>query len=99
VLVSTESVVHGVIVNDCLMCSNFTPRMFSLYVHHRRSKSSMQATKVSLQSWKTIAQERAYSFMLPAGLLLRKEYLEVLHFVGGCTAVDSSGCLNCLQLC
>jgi hypothetical protein len=40
----------------------------------------MQATKVSLQSWKAIAQERAYSFMLPAGLLLRKEYLEVLPF-------------------
>jgi hypothetical protein len=38
----------------------------------------MQATKVSLQSWKAIAQTRAYSFMLPAGLLLRKEYLEVL---------------------
>jgi hypothetical protein len=59
----------------------------------------MQATKVSLQSWKAIAQERAYSFMLPAGLLLRKEYLEVLHFVGGCTAVDAVGAINRLQLC
>jgi hypothetical protein len=28
VLVSTESVVHGLNVNDCLMCSNNSPRMF-----------------------------------------------------------------------
>jgi hypothetical protein len=57
---------------------------------------------VSVLGWGSVAGRGQYSLMLPAGLLLRREYLEVglaLDVVCSCVCAGSAVDLRCHSQC